>query len=171
MSEQWIMSPRSMTGFLSTPHLKHEGYCPTRLPVRKPPCEPPMTPTLSLSTIPTRCMDHSINHRNTSDWQPAYFDDGCFHTQAKLQCASPSELDPQYMQQVCYYCPVQAHAWSPTRCVRFTPCMYPSAACPCQELQDFNKLMQTDTCSNGSLQARHTVQNVIGGNVARQGLD
>ncbi|KAA6428921.1 MAG: hypothetical protein FRX49_01031 [Trebouxia sp. A1-2] len=29
----------------------------------------------------------------------------------------------------------------------------------------------TGTCFNGSLQARHTVQNVIGGNVARQGLD
>ncbi len=31
--------------------------------------------------------------------------------------------------------------------------------------------MQTDTCFNSSLQARHTVQNVIGGDVARQGLD
>ena len=47
-----IMRLMSMTGFLSTPHLKAEGYWPTRLPVRKPPCDPPITATLSLSTSP-----------------------------------------------------------------------------------------------------------------------
>ena len=46
--------------------------------------------------------------------------------------------------------------------------MYASAACLAKGC---STLMQTGTCFNGSLQARHTVQNVIGGNVARQGLD
>ncbi len=40
-----------------------------------------------------------------------------------------------------------------------------------QGCSTFGKLMQSDTCFNSSLQARHTVQNIIGGNVARQGLD
>ena len=64
MSEQCIISPRSMTGFLRTPHLKAAGYCPTRWPDRKPPWEPPITATLLVSTSPGQHLQPSTN--NTS---------------------------------------------------------------------------------------------------------
>ena len=43
---------RSMTGLRRTPHRNLSGCCPTRFPVRNPPCDPPITATRSLSTNP-----------------------------------------------------------------------------------------------------------------------
>ncbi len=46
-----------MTGLRRTPQRKRSGCWPTRFPVRKPPCEPPITATLALSTRPEKVID------------------------------------------------------------------------------------------------------------------
>lgn len=100
MSEQCIISPKSMTGFLRTPHLKAAGCCPTRWPDRKPPWDPPITATLLMSTSPAQHMHPSTHTSLVGPGRSAAWRIACIAWHQGCQkivgtCQVRSKRDPQ----------------------------------------------------------------------------